>query len=349
MSVTVFISVMKSMLKYLTANAPLNDSGSAQFFDEWAQLLHDRTVYDIIKNNVRDMHPILINALLETLDDHDLELIEDSTDWFEIKVLKGRLLDGRIERAKAKNSSHKLNYPIEEVLDDFVERRKGKRVEAKRQLKKRFDGQEHAMQEQIMFALMEYGDLAERNFVYDRLFGDDFWVDAYIPLVQAWWEQFGDHRMARVVVKRCGRKYILEHLEELMEHGNYANICIKTGITPDPDKLSPQTYLFVLKSIHGQLRFREGERTVLRAVRDYLYEHSGEWENDRPVESIYDVPYVRRMMAYLGEMGMIEDIMAIDAFDKRMRSVPSRQWANAVIKAIEEEFPMPEYVFQEVK
>ena len=200
-----------------------------------------------------------------------------------------------------------------------------------------------------MFALMEFGSTAERNFVYDRLYGDDFWVDAYIPLVKAWWEQFGDHRMARVVVKRCGRKYILEHLEELMGHGNYANICIKTGITPDPDKLSPQTYLFVLKSIHGQLRFREGERTVLRAVRDYLYEHSGEWENDRPIESIYDVPYVRRMMAYLGEMGMIEDIMAIDAFDKRMRTVPSRQWANAVIKAIEEDFPMPEYVFQEVE
>ena len=97
------------MLKYLTANAPLNDSGSAQFFDEWAQLLHDRTVYDIIKNNVRDMHPILINALLETLDDHDLELIEDCTDWFEIKVLKGRLLDGRIERAKAKNSPDRRN------------------------------------------------------------------------------------------------------------------------------------------------------------------------------------------------------------------------------------------------
>ena len=329
------------MLKYLTEYAVLNDSGSAQFYDEIADLLHDRTVYDFIKNNARDLHPTLINALLETLDQHDLELIDVCTDWFEIKVLKGRLIDGRIERAKAKCSSHRLNYPIEEVLEDFTERRKGKRVEAKRQLKKRFDGQEHAMQEKIMFALMEFGSLAERNFVYDKLLDDEFWVDAYIPLLQAWWEQFGDHLLARVVVKRCGRKFILDHLDELKECGNYANLCIKTGISPEPDVLSPQTYLYVLKSIPGQLRFREGERTVLKAVRDYLCEHGGELVNDRPVESLYDVPYVRRMMAYLGEMGMVEDILAIDAFDKRMRGVPLEEWPQAVIKAIEEEFPMP--------
>ena len=295
-----------------------------------------------------NLHPVVAGALMQPYDSSTLLELSQTNPLLSREI--GRILEYRKRRERRPGGSHKLNYPIEEVLDDFIEHRKGKRVEAKRQLKKRFDGQEHAMQERIMFALMEYGDLAERNFVYDRLFGDNFWVDAYIPLVQAWWEQFGDYRMARVVVKRCGRKYILEHLEELMEHGNYANICIKTGITPDPDKLSPQTYLFVLKSIHGQLRFREGERTVLRAVRDYLYEHSGEWpENNRPVESLYDVPYVRRMMAYLGEMEMIEDIMAIDAFDKRMRSVPHREWANAVIKAIEEAFPMPEYIFKEVK
>ena len=254
-------------------------------------------------------------ALLHGLDTTSLEALRDGDD-LDLCLLAERVLRVRDARQRTIKRTHKLNYPIEEVLDDFIERRKGKRIEAKRQLKKRFDGQEHAMQERIMFAFMEFGSLAERNFVYDKLLDDEFWVDAYIPLVKAWWEQFGDHLLARVVVKRCGRKYILEHLDELLEHGNYASICIKSGITPDPSKLSPQTYLFVLKSIKGQLPSREGERIVLNAARDYLNKHHVH------IDSIYDVPYVRRMMGYLGEMGMVEDIKAIDTFNTLMSSSP---------------------------
>ena len=84
------------------------DAAEAHFFDSVAEGLHDRSVYDILKRDCEDMHPTLITALLETLDDHDLDLIEQCTDWFEIKALKGRLLDGRKERAKPKNVSHRL-------------------------------------------------------------------------------------------------------------------------------------------------------------------------------------------------------------------------------------------------
>lgn len=147
---------MRSMLKYITAEEMI-DCAEAQFFDDVAEGLHDRTVYDYIKKNARDLHPSALTGLLESLDEHDMELIDQCTDWFEIKVLKGRILDGRKDRAKVKNITHRLNYPIEEVLDDYVNRRTGKLVEAKRQLKKRFDGMDHDMQEKVMMAFMEHG------------------------------------------------------------------------------------------------------------------------------------------------------------------------------------------------
>jgi hypothetical protein len=84
---------------------------------------------------------------------------------------------------------------------------------------------------------------------------------------------------------------------------------------------------------------------VLKHIRDYLYEEG----EGNPVCSIYEIPYVRRMLAYLGEMGLEEDIIALDDFDKKLRPVPRKDWGTTVIKAIEEEFPMPEYVFKEVK
>lgn len=55
------------------------------------------------------------------------------------------------------------------------------------------------------------------------------------------------------------------------------------------------------------------------------------------------------MMAYLGEMGLVDEIMALDAFDKQMRSVPRKDWGTAAIKAIEEEYDFPPYVYKNVK
>ena len=286
-----------------------------------------------------------ITALLETLDDHDIELIDQCTDWFEIKVLKGRLLYGRKERAKPRNASHRLNYPIEEVLDDYVNHRTGKVLEAKRQLKKRFDGLDHDKQEAVMWAFMGHGGLAERNFIYDKLYGDEFWMDDYIPLIQEWWKVFQDSKLANVIVKYCPREYILEHLEELEGLCNYATLCIRTGLQPKEEKLNPRTYLYVLKTTGGQLGFHQGRRMVLKHVREYLYEEG----EGSPVCSIYDIPYVKRMMAYLGEMGLVDDIMALDNFDKRMRPIPRKDWGAAVIKAIEEEYDYPLFVYKDVK
>lgn len=336
---------MKSMFEYVSLEETMVGCENAQFFDDVAEKLHDRSVYEFFKWTARDMHPTLITALLESLDEHDIGLIDQCTDWFEIKVLKGRMLDGRKERAKLKNVTHRLNYPINDVLDDYVNRRKGKHVEAKRQLKKRFDGLDHDMQEKVMMAFMAHGGQVERNFIYDKLYSEGFWTNDYIPLIQNWWNTCPEPKLAKVIVKYCPREYILRHLEELENLCNYATLCIRTGLEPKEDRLNPRTYLYVLKTIGGQPGFHEGRRVVFKHIREYLYEE-GEGE---PVNSIYDIPYVKRMMAYLGEMGLVEEIMALDAFDRKMRPVTRREWGTTAIKAIEEEYGFPPFVYRDVK
>ena len=296
----------------------------------------------IREDSLLKMHPVVAESLLQTQDSETLQLIEETATWV-LGNMASRIL--RYRKKKDAVSSHRLNYPIGEVLDDYINRRKGKLVEAKRQLRKRFDGLDHDMQVAVMMAVMERGQEAERSFICDKLYGEDFWTDDFVPLVEQWWEQFHDYRMARVVIKRCPREYLLRHLDELEGRGNYATLCLRTGIDPDPSKLSPWTYLYVRKCNGGQLRIREGEEAVMRQVRDYLYEEGAQ----KPVTSIYDIPYVRRMMNYLGQMGLVEEIMAIDAFDKRLQGTPPVEWGNAAIRAIEEEFNFPEYVFKVVR
>jgi len=242
-------------------------------------------------------------ALMQKLTTKELtELSEGADD--ELAMLANRILQ---ERKSLRKPSHRLNYPIQEVLDDYVNHRTGKFAEAKRQLHKRFDGQDHDMQEQIMLTFMELGKLQERNFVYEKLYGDDFWVDAYIPLVQAWWEEFHDPKMAKVVVKRCPKGYLLKHFEELKKCG-----------------------------VH--ITQFEGSHAVLETVREYLL------NNGKVIaETIYAVPEVRQMMTQLGQMGMISDIIALDAFDLRTCAIPRDEWAGAVIEEIENELSGSSY------
>ena len=48
-------------------------------------------------------------------------------------------------------------------------------------------------------------------------------------------------------------------------------------------------------------------------------------------------------------MGMVEDIMAVDAFNRRLRGLPPTKWMNTAIKEIEDAFPTKEYVFKKIK
>ena len=288
-------------------------------------------------------HPVVLEAMMQQLDDTALKELADADQW-EIAHLAERILRYRKKRRSA--STHKHNYPINEVLDDYIYQRTGRLVEAKRQLRKRFDGLDHDMQETVMMAFMEYGNQTERNFIYGKLYGDDFWTDEYIPLIQQWHKDFPeDEKLIKVLVKYCPKEYILSHLDELKDRCNHATLCLRTGLEPDPELLPPWTYLFVLKNVGGQLRLRMGEETVLKWVRQFLYEQTDEGA----VRSLYDIPYVRRMLAYLGEMGMVDDILAIDALEQQMSVIPAKNWATAVIAAIEKEFSFPPFVYDLIR
>ena len=197
-----------------------------------------------------------------------------------------------------------------------------------------------------MMAFMSQGTLSDRELIYGQMYEDGgFWVDGYIPLVQRWWEMYHDRKMARVVVKRCPREYILTHAHELIGRCNYASLCLKTGMRPEEGVLPYRTYLYVMKCVGGTLRPREGEKTVLMHVRECLYEDEQQFIHD----SIFDLPYVKRMVRYLGEMGLTDDILALDAFDRRMQDLPGIEWGTDIIRAIEEEFTLPEYIFKQIK
>lgn len=87
---------------------------------------------------------------------------------------------------------------------------------------------------------------------------------------------------------------------------------------------------------HGSnipIAFEGGWKAVLDAVREYLLKEDAQIE----YATIYSIPGVYGMLIYLGQEGKAEDIIALDAFDRRYLNVPMEEWAGTVIRAIEDE------------
>ena len=83
---------------------------------------------------------------------------------------------------------------------------------------------------------------------------------------------------------------------------------------------------------HGSnipIPFEGGWKAVLDVVREYLRKEDTEIE----YATIYSVPGVYGMLIYLGQEGKTEDILALDAFDRRYLHVPREEWAGTVIQA----------------
>lgn len=87
---------------------------------------------------------------------------------------------------------------------------------------------------------------------------------------------------------------------------------------------------------HGSnipIPFEGGWKAVIDVVREYLQNEDAEIE----YTTIYSIPGVYGMLIYLGQTGQADDIMELDAFDKRFLNVPREEWAGTVLRATEAE------------
>ena len=79
----------------------------------------------------------------------------------------------------------KHNRPINTVLKEYVERHKGKIVEARKELQRRFNGLDWNIQKKILVAHLK-SSKSDREWAYTLLL--NFWDKSFLPYVQEIWE-----------------------------------------------------------------------------------------------------------------------------------------------------------------
>ena len=162
------------------------------------------------------------------------------------------------------------NRPIATLIKWFTERKKGKVVETRQEIQRRFDGLDWKDQKKILMYCLSSGK-SDRQWAYTKL--NRNWDDDFLPIVQNLFEEYHEEGVLLPVTMYFPTGYVKEHTEELSERKNYYKLCYrlandKVDFEPKRELLSPKGYLYILM-LQGK---KPDDDVVLKLLYDVLYD-----------------------------------------------------------------------------
>ncbi|MBR1889056.1 MAG: hypothetical protein IJ816_00275 [Alloprevotella sp.] len=131
----------------------------------------------------------------------------------------------------------KRNRPAATVLKEFAERKRGKVIKARHELRERFPYLDWPLQKGILLAHIA-SHLNDRRWAYQQLY--NFWDDAFIQPIQQAWEEHKDPECSWCIIKHFSPSYLLAHQDELLidksasgTSRNYFHLCLRLIQVPD--------------------------------------------------------------------------------------------------------------------
>jgi hypothetical protein len=165
----------------------------------------------------------------------------------------------------------KHNRPINTVLKEYVERHKGKIVEARKELQRRFNGLDWNIQKKILVAHLK-SSKSDREWAYPLLL--NYWDKSFLPYVQEIWETFHEERCSWIIIRYFPKDYIFNNLNLLNYERNYMFVCLRFGLDKDfsidKDKLKPKDALYVHYKLGMRIEPDEASALLYEIVIDAI-------------------------------------------------------------------------------
>lgn len=211
------------------------------------------------------------------------------------------------------NAPNTRNRPIATLIKWYAQRTKGKVVESRQEIQRRFDGLDWKDQKKIILAFLSSGK-ADRKWVYTKLIKN--WDDDFLPIVLDLFEKYHEEGCLLPVTLFFPTDYVKDHFDELSEGKNYYKLCYRLAndqveFEPRREKLSPKEYLYILKLQEK----KPDDDVVLSILYEVLYDlctnkytnYNGitllsSLEKDRPIVAS-DFVYVNALVERLKTMG----------------------------------------------
>lgn len=164
------------------------------------------------------------------------------------------------------------NKPITTAIRNYEDKKSGKVVESRNEIKRRFFGLDWKHQKRIIMAFLCSG-AADRDWIYSRLL--NLWDDSFLPKVKELWETYHEEKCTWIVIRHFPIAFLNAHKEQLSEGRNYYFLCRRLAAVPsfeiDKSRLSRADYVMALYHSGRGISNDEARVILYEAVRDLCF------------------------------------------------------------------------------
>lgn len=291
----------------------------------------------------------VLKALVNTLNHAELKELQGKLKRCTSPSNIGNDLYNEIEIVLNANQLQK-NEPISNLLKQFTDKRSGKVAISRPKLQDRFDKQDFHSQRIILKAFLA-GSKRDRVWAYKKLKRN--WDAFFADDIKALWEKYHDKDCERVVIQFLPTDYIIENLPLLDSDENYSWLCTRlinhTQFQFDKKRFSKcdhiywgpddVEYLYILAISKSGIEKGEATRILYKRLISQLINHkeipesyteigdnSTMWrgmELVRRVDGLVPTTkwfkVVRRVLWCMGKLGLTEELIAFEEWDKRVQ------------------------------
>ena len=136
--------------------------------------------------------------------------------------------------------THKFNKPIKTLLSNFENKKSGKVMESRREIRRRFDYLDRSQQVRFLKACFNSCN-SDREWACEEL--TLHWDPQFTHTIEQMWVSLNDEGALRCIVKNFPLEYIVDNMKNLSGKKTYYDLCLRLcpyfKIKFDKEKLTP--------------------------------------------------------------------------------------------------------------
>lgn len=301
-----------------------------------------------------------LKALVHTLNTQELKELQNRLKHSHSKMNIAGDLYNEAEKVLCANQPQK-NESISSLLKQYSDKKSGKVGVSRPKLQDRFDKQDFQVQRRILKAFLA-GTKSDRIWAYKKLRRN--WDYYFIDDIKALWEKYHDKESEYIVIRFLPKDYVFENLPLLDTDENYSWLCTRLMTHPqfhfDKDRFllarnyriywgrKEVEFLYILAMSNSYIEKGEATRILYKMLIEQLILHKelpkqfserddnytmyrgmeliGLSDGFVPTTKWFKV--IRRVLWCMGKLGLTEELIAFEEWDKRVQDRFSQTWES---------------------
>ena len=138
------------------------------------------------------------------------------------------------------NNGYNFNQPIRRLLRDFEDKKSGKVVESRREIRRRFDYLDRPQQVRFLKVCFQ-SCKSDREWAYEELTAH--WDPKFRDIISDLWHEFHEGGARRCIVKHFPIEFVAQEIESLDNKDTYYDLCLRLcyygKFSIDKNRLTP--------------------------------------------------------------------------------------------------------------